>query len=130
MAIGGVCFGMVCGGMYAIMGPVGIINHIKAIPRSVSQDSSAVSKKVGRPELQIEVELKRAFPLPGVPARKIYVSSGEIELPFPLFAAGKRMTPKDIKEERARRVAKEAAREVAIEYEYVDLVPSHSLFHE
>jgi hypothetical protein len=124
VAFGGVSLGMIILGTRLILGPAGVINHIRAIPRSVSDVSRASSSraKAAQPELQIEVELKKMFPVPFFPARKIYVNPGEIELPFPLSAGSNRGAARSVKEERAQRLEEEAARQKALEYEYVNLL--------
>lgn len=123
IAFGGVSLGMIILGTRLILGPAGVINHIRAIPPSVSDVSRAPSSlaKTAQLELQVEVELKKMFPVPFFPARKIYVNPGEIELPFPLSTSSNRGAARTVKEDRAQRLEEEAAKQKALEYEYVNL---------
>jgi len=117
---------MIAFGTWFLLAPAGVINHIKALPRSVSDVYQAASSlaKAAQPELQIEVELKKIFPVPFFPARKLYVKPGEIELPFPLSTGRDRPALRDTKAERARRLEKEAAKQKALEYERSHIMSS------
>jgi hypothetical protein len=113
-ALAGVAVFMAAFGTWLILGPARLIKTITAIPKNANAISTAVGK-VATPELQIEVELRKMFPLPFFPARKIYVKPGEIILPFPLAPPPpKALTLTEIRE---LRIAEEEESRKLLEYE-------------
>ena len=113
-ALAGVAAFMAGFGTWLILGPARLIKTITAIPKKANAISTVVGK-VATPELQIEVELRKMFPLPFFPARKIYVKPEEIILPFPLAPPPpKALTLTEIRE---LRIAEEEESRKLLEYE-------------
>ncbi|KAK0112980.1 hypothetical protein ONS95_014694 [Cadophora gregata] len=84
VALGGVSFLMACLGGWLVLGPARLVKSIIAVPRNVGMIKEGLIKPGSGPtasELQIEVELRKMFPVPFFPARKFYVKPEEIELP-------------------------------------------------
>lgn len=76
-------------GTWLFLGPARLIKTITAIPKSlivqpVRSLTRAVKAEVpevaAKPELHIEVELRKMFPIPFFPSRKIYARPGEMIL--------------------------------------------------
>jgi hypothetical protein len=113
-ALAGVSIFMAAFGTYLVLGPARLIKTITAIPKNANAVSTAVGK-AANPELQIEVELRKMFPLPFFPARKIYAKPEEIILPLPLAPPPARtLTPTEKYE---LRVAEEEEKRKILEYE-------------
>jgi hypothetical protein len=82
VAFGGVCFLMACFGGWLVLGPARLIKTITAIP-----PPQALAKGAGRQgPLKIEIELRKMFPLPFFPARKITGSMEDLTLNRRLYA--------------------------------------------
>lgn len=114
---------MLCGGVmgimagYFLLGPASLIKSITAIPKSVVLTLGTTAKGGTVPELQLEVELRKMFPVPLFPARKIYIKPEEMVLPTPLsppINSAERLTPA---ERKARRLEEEALEQKQLEYE-------------
>jgi len=115
VAFGGVCFMMACFGGWLILGPARLIKTIIAIPQKAAQATGAnLAKVAAQPELKLEVELRKMFPLPFFPARKLYVKPEEIVLPATLMPFVERLSPAQMM---AMRTQEEEERKKAIEYE-------------
>jgi hypothetical protein len=113
-ALAGVSFFMVAFGTWLVLGPARLIKSITAIPRNSNAISNAVGKSAS-PALEIEVELRKMFPLPFFPARKLYVKPEEISLPTSLGpTTSKVLTPAEV---RATRLAEEQERQRLLEYQ-------------
>jgi len=107
-AFAGISFFMAAIGTWLVLGPARLIKTITAIPKNANAISTAIGK-AATPELLIEVELRKMFPLPFFPARKLYVKPEEIVLPFLIAPPpAKNLTPADL---RQIRVEEEAERE-------------------
>jgi len=97
-AFAGISIFMAAFGTWLILGPARLIKTITAIPKNANAISTAMGK-APTPELQIEVELRKMFPLPFFPARKLYVKPEEIILPFPIAPPpAKNLTPADLRQ--------------------------------
>jgi hypothetical protein len=83
-AYGGVCIAMVALGGYLILGPTRVVNNITAIPTALLKNPGARSQASAGADLTVEVRLRKMFPVPFFPARKLYVRADEISLPLPL----------------------------------------------
>lgn len=112
LAFAGVAVLMAAFGTWLVLGPARIIKTITAIPKNIGDISNAVGK-AATPELQIEVELKKMFPLPFFPARKIYVKPEEIVLRHPLAQPSKGLTAADV---RAAQIEKEREKQKFLEW--------------
>jgi hypothetical protein len=120
-ALAGVSFLMATLGTYLVLGPARLIKTMTAIPKNANAISMAVGKAAA-PELQIEVELRKMFPLPFFPARKLYVKPEEIILPLPLAPPpSKTLSATELREVR---VAEEAERKRLWEHEKSHLLTS------
>lgn len=94
-----------------MLGPARLVRSITAIPRSVNQVQGAVTKGAA-PDLQIEVELKKMFPVPFFPARKMYVKPEEVELSHRFVPASKKVSIEERKEmQRLEELAKKRLEE-------------------
>ncbi|TVY80718.1 hypothetical protein LSUE1_G005760 [Lachnellula suecica] len=70
-----------------IMGPAMLIKSITAVPKSVVMSLGTAAKGgASVPELQLEVELRKMFPVPFFPPRKLYIEPHQLELPTALAA--------------------------------------------
>ena len=118
IAFSGICFLMAAFGTWLLLGPSRLIKSITAIPRMAATGAAAAgtsSARTTRPALTVEVELRKMFPLPLFPARKIYARPDELVLRSPLAApVDKRLSTAEIRlarkqeeEERARLLAYE-----------------------
>jgi hypothetical protein len=113
-ALAGVSFFMAAFGTWLVLGPARLIKTITAIPKHANALSTAAGKSA-TPELQIEVELRKMFPLPFFPARKLYVSPSDIILPVPLSPPPpKPLSPADL---HALRMEEKAEQQKLLEYE-------------
>ncbi|KAL3419632.1 hypothetical protein PVAG01_08130 [Phlyctema vagabunda] len=74
IAFGGICLLMASLGGYLLFGPARLIKTIRAVPQKALTGG-------GQPALKIEVELRKMFPVPFFPARKLVVSPAEVQLP-------------------------------------------------
>jgi len=122
IAFGGICVMMGAFGGWLLLGPAGLVKSITAVPqRAVAAISPGAGKKVvtgagaGQPELRLEVELRKMFPLPFFPARKILAKPEEVVLYHRLAAPGeKRLGPAEL---RAMRIQAEEEKRKKLEYE-------------
>jgi hypothetical protein len=108
IAFAGVCFVMAAGGAWLVLSCSGLIKTITAIPKKM--------EVVGRnPELLIEIELRKMFPVPFFPARKLLVKPEELALRAPVAAPVDRtLRPEEL---RQMRMQEEMARREQLEYE-------------
>jgi hypothetical protein len=117
-AFGGISFMMACFGGYLLLGPARLVRTITAVPKHANAVSTAAGKSAGNaaaPSLEIEVELRKMFPLPFFPARKIIAKPEEIVLPMPLFTPpSKALT---VSEMRELRLQEEREKKELREYE-------------
>ncbi|KAL2074512.1 hypothetical protein VTL71DRAFT_8290 [Oculimacula yallundae] len=113
IAMGGISFMMACLGGWVVLGPARLVKSIVAIPRSLNVVKGSLAKS-GGPELQIEVELKKMFPVPFFPGRKFLVPPEDIELMHRFVPVNKRLSLQESKE---RAVMEKTARQREIEYE-------------
>ncbi|KAH7418120.1 hypothetical protein BKA64DRAFT_189103 [Cadophora sp. MPI-SDFR-AT-0126] len=117
VALGGVSFLMACLGGWLVLGPTRLVKSLVAVPRNVQMIKGGLAKPGDGsivPELQIEVELKKMFPVPFFPRRKFYVKPEEIELSHRFVPVNKRISIQESRE-RAKLEAMEKAR--LLEYE-------------
>jgi hypothetical protein len=119
IAYGGVCFMMAGAGGYFLLGPAWIVKSITAMPHSALKAAGAVAKGAAPEELKIEIELRRMFPLPFMPARKLYVKPEEIRLDHQLARVDAKPTAAQMKAIRLQE-AEEARK--ALEYEQTHLL--------
>jgi hypothetical protein len=110
---------MACAGGWVLLTPSGIVKSITAIPRAMQVK---VGKKAWGPELQIEVELKKMFPVPFFPARKIYVQPSELK--FPSSIARPEISRLSAAEMARTRRQEEEARKKAWEYDRTHIMTS------
>jgi len=118
-ALGGVSILMAAFGTYLVLGPARLIKTITAVPKHSKALSTVVAKSAS-PELQVEVELRKMFPLPFFPARKIYVKPEEIILPDYLAPPPPRVLTAT--ELRAMQVEEDAERQRLLEYEQTHIM--------
>jgi hypothetical protein len=97
IAFGGICFLMAAFGGWLLMAPARLIKSITAVPAALSTApkvagpgrSAVAAKTVGaaaaQPSLNIEVELRRMFPLPFFPARVITTTPNCLGLNAPIY---------------------------------------------
>ena len=89
-AFGGIVVFMSALGTWLFLGPARLIKTITAIPKALTAQPITSLTRAMKPELQavvatkpelhIEVELRKMFPIPFFPARKVYARPGEIVL--------------------------------------------------
>ncbi|CZT49266.1 uncharacterized protein RSE6_10082 [Rhynchosporium secalis] len=91
VALGGVSFLMACLGGWVLLGPARLVKSIVAVPRGVNMVKGVLVKS-GGPELQLEVELKKIFPVPFFPRRKFLVPPEEVELSHRFVPVNKRVS--------------------------------------
>ena len=112
-AFGGWCF----------LGPASIVRTITALPRGAA--GTKVAKVVPKgataaaatpEELHIEVELRKMFPVPFFPARRLYVTPAQMRINYPLAPVERRVGV-SVAEARARRLQEEAEAQRELEYE-------------
>lgn len=102
-----------------MLGPAMLIKSITAVPKNVVLTLGTAAKGATVPELQLEVELRKMFPIPFFPARKIYIKPHELVIPMSLSprvitGAPGRVTAS---EERMRRLGTEAEQKKQAEYD-------------
>lgn len=104
---------------YFILGPASLVKSITALPKNVVMTLGTAAKGGSVPELQLEVELRKMFPVPFFPARKIYVKPQEIVLPMSLSPPVRSSTSEHLSasERRVRRLEAKAEKERELEYE-------------
>lgn len=94
-----VSFMMAMFGSWLFLGPASLIRTITAVPTKLGTIQKAIGKQAaGQSNLFLEIELRKMFPVPFWPARKIYIQPSEITLDAPLLA---RQTPAQAAKERA-----------------------------
>lgn len=100
-SFGGICFLMAAFGGYLLLSPARLIHTISAVPvapigrtardiaaKGITDTASKEATLVRSiPELQIEVELRKMFPIPFFPARKLLARPDEVFLPARLYTA-------------------------------------------
>jgi len=127
---------MMCFGGWLLLGPARLIRSITAVPKHAHTLSTAALKqrmKNATPELRVEVELRKMFPLPFFPARTITAKPGEIILPLPLCPPPPK--PLSATELREKRLYEEHERQKLLEYERSHIMSSpfrhasRALFH-
>lgn len=108
-------------GTWLVLGPARLIKTITAMPKSlalaVSQGRAVANaaRTAANPELQIEVELRKMFPLPFFPPRKLYIRPDEFVLKKALVpSSGGKMTPEQL---RQTRLQDETSKREQLEYE-------------
>jgi hypothetical protein len=125
IAFGGICFMMAAFGGWLLLGPARLIRTITAVPKSAitrtTNGAGVVKGAVGQPELMIEVELRKMFPLPFFPARKVIVKPEEIILPVKLAPSKRGMS---VEELRYIREQEELAAKQLLEYERSHILTS------
>lgn len=109
-----------------MLGPAMLIKSITAIPKNVVLTLGTAAKGATVPELQLEVELRKMFPVPFFPARKIYIKPQELVTPMSLSP---RVTPGSSRritesERRMRRLGIEAEKKRQLEYDRNHLLTS------
>lgn len=117
----GISLLMAIAGGWIIQTSRGIVRSITAIPRSLHVQAG---KGPFPSDLQIEIELKKMFPIPSFifPARKIYLQPSELKLPRKLNPPPqKSLTPAEIAHIKAY---EEAERKKAWEYDQSHLMTS------
>ena len=101
-----------------MLGPARLVKTITAIPKKLNAAPGTVIANVAKsvnPELQLEVELKKMFPLPFFPSRKIYARPDELILEQPLVPpVSTKLTPEQL---RAIRLEEEEVARENLEYE-------------
>ncbi len=80
IAFGGVCFMVACFGGWLILAPARIVKSITAIPSLAIQAVNGIAVRPAERRLNMEVELRKMFPLPFFPARKILANPEEMTL--------------------------------------------------
>lgn len=122
IAFGGICIMMGAFGGWLLLGPAGIVKSITAVPHKAVAAAAGAGKKVvaggtatAPAELRIEVELRKMFPLPFFPARRILAKPEEVVLFHRLAATTERkLSPAEL---RALRVQEEEEKRKRMEYE-------------
>jgi hypothetical protein len=124
IAFSGICFSMACLGGYLLLSPARLIRTITAIPKQAKAISTAVGNPAGNaaPQLEIEVELRKMFPLPFFPARKITARPDEIVLPIPFSSTQPK--PSTAAELRALRMQEEREKKELWEYDRSHILTS------
>lgn len=117
IAFGAICVGMSAMGAWLMLGPSRIVRTITAIPK-VPTVTTAAGKNTtasGTPELQIEIELRKMFPVPFFPARKLYIQPEQLVMDSQLVRpVDRRLSPAEV---HAMRMQEEAERQKQLEYE-------------
>lgn len=107
VAFGGVAVIMSAVGTWLIFGTARCIRTITALPKRADQISMALNRNTSKagaqskaivpaveggaePELEIEVVLRKMFPIPFFPARVLYIKPGEINLSAQLSPPARR----------------------------------------
>ncbi|KAL5327049.1 hypothetical protein ACEPPN_004739 [Leptodophora sp. 'Broadleaf-Isolate-01'] len=120
VAFGGISLLMACLGGWVVLAPAGLVKRIVAVPSSVKMVNGALARPRG-PALQIEVELKKMFPVPFFPSRKFYVKPEEIELAHRFVPVNKRIGKAEARE---RAISIQMARQRELEYERSHIMTS------
>lgn len=113
---------MAMGGGFFMLGPAWIVKSITAMPPSALKAAGVAAPNLAKgaaPELKIEIELRKMFPLPFFPARKIYVKPEEIQLHHRLATPEAKLTAAEM---RVFRLREEAERKKELEYEQTHLI--------
>jgi len=118
---------MACFGGWLLLGPARLIRTITAVPKHANALSNAagrgaVNSANATPELLVQVELRKMFPLPFFPPRIITALPSEIVLPLPLCPPPK--TPLTATELRAKRIQENAEKQELLEYERSHIMSS------
>jgi hypothetical protein len=125
IAFSGICFLMAALGTWVLLGPSRLVRTITALPQT-STAATAAGTSLTRavpPKLMIEVELRKMFPLPFFPARKIYARPDELVLRMPLAPVdNKGLTPAEMRVARQQE-EEETARLLAYERGHVMSAP-------
>jgi len=116
ISFGCISFAMAAFGGWLLLGPARLIKTITAIPNSVMGNSSIVPT-----ELKLEIELRKMFPLPFFPARKLYAKPDEIELPSRLSPVDRRLSVEQMK---SVRLQEEMEKKKQLEYEQSHIMSS------
>jgi hypothetical protein len=111
--LGGCYLFMSAAGGWFMLGPAGIVKSITAMPFATLQAVGASTKGLKPSDMRVEVVFRRLFPLPYMPARKLYVRAKDIKMAHKLAPRHAR-TPQEI---RALEKMQEEARQKALEYE-------------
>ena len=121
-------------GTFLLLAPARIIKSITAIPSKLRRvpglvgnatkagnaaGRSLVLAKPGHQELTLEIELRKMFPMPFFPPRKLVASPKEVEFTRRLFVAEKKLSPAM---EIIKRREEEAAHQKWLEYEKAHLL--------
>ena len=126
VAFSGICVLMAAFGTWLLLSPSRLVKTITAIPKTTSTAATTTGTNLARatqPALIVEVELRKMFPLPFFPARKIYVTPDELVLRAPLATPiDKTLTPAEIRLAGQREV-EERARALAYEREHLMTSP-------
>ncbi|RFU31772.1 hypothetical protein B7463_g4542, partial [Scytalidium lignicola] len=130
IAFAGICFMMGAFGGWILLGPAGIVKSITAIPQraltsAATTSAAAGGKKVAtsiaavssQPELKLEVELRKMFPIPFFPARKILAKPEEVVFHHRLAAPAVNEKKLGAAELRAMRIQAEEEKRKKLEYE-------------
>ncbi|CAL3964970.1 hypothetical protein PZA11_002159 [Diplocarpon coronariae] len=97
-AFAGISFLMAALGGWLVLGPSRLVKTIKAVPRGVNMAQGSLAKSASVPELQIEIELKKMFPVPFFPAKKMCVRPREVTIPFRFVPQDKRASIQEARE--------------------------------
>jgi hypothetical protein len=81
-------------GGWLLLAPARLVRSIRAVPvkERITWSGGAPGKgqrvveRLQRPEVKVEVELRKMFPLPGFPARVMTASPSQLSLSHPLYA--------------------------------------------
>lgn len=114
---GGCGFAMAIFAARLTLNVAGLVKSINAIPKSVLMASKnpAIARSAAKgPDLTIEVELRKMFPIPFFPARKLYAEPSEIVIPHSLAPPAVVLSPSEL---RARERQEEARHKKELEYE-------------
>ncbi|RDL40484.1 uncharacterized protein BP5553_00463 [Venustampulla echinocandica] len=119
-AFGGAGFLMAAFAGWLMLGPAKIIRSITAVPKRLgaSAGKSAKGPRIASqgtaPELELEVELRKMFPMPFFPARKIYCKPREFIVSEALARPPPALSPAEMRE---MKMAEEEDRQRLLEYE-------------
>lgn len=110
---------MAAAGGYFLLGPAWIVKSITAMPHSALKAVGAVTKGAVPEELKIEIALRKMFPIPFMPARKLYLKPEEIQLEYQLARVDVKPTAQEL---RAIKIAEAEEARKALEYEQTHLM--------
>lgn len=122
IALGGVSFFMAVGGSLLLLGPAWIVKSITAMPPAALKAARVAVPNLAKgatPELTIEIEFKKMFPIPFVPARKMYVKPEDIRVEHKLATSDAQLTGV---EKRAQRLQEEEAKRMELEYKRTNIL--------